>query len=109
MYEEFLRLILASKPAPEASLSDAARLSHVYSAMAAVDRRAGRNDLASALDSRRIELWQRWKLKLPNNDFVRRQLSAETAKPGFVISRTVRFSKVLADYANTTRRPMLPR
>jgi hypothetical protein len=30
----------------------------------------------AALERRRLDLWQRWKQKLPNNAFVRQQLEA---------------------------------
>jgi serine/threonine protein kinase/tetratricopeptide (TPR) repeat protein len=76
MYEEFLNLILASGPEPEINLQDAARLSSVYTAMADISRRGGHKDRASELDARRLEIWQRWDARLPNNGFVRRQLSA---------------------------------
>jgi tetratricopeptide (TPR) repeat protein len=75
-YEELLRKVLASGPQPQTSLTDAVRLSHVYTAMAHLDRRAGRNDLASALEFRRQELWRHWDSKLPDNSFVRRQVNA---------------------------------
>jgi tetratricopeptide (TPR) repeat protein len=76
IYEELLRKVMASQPKPEAILADAIRLSHIYAEIARLERRANRYDLASALDSRRQEVWRRWELKLPNNSFVRRQLEA---------------------------------
>jgi hypothetical protein len=81
-YEEFLQKIMASKPEPETSLPDAARLSHIYMAIARLDRRSGRKDLATALDSRRLELWRHWNVRLPNNPFVMRQLTAEASAAG---------------------------
>jgi hypothetical protein len=41
-----------------------------------LQRRAGKTDLASALDARRLHLWEHWDRKLLNNPFVRRQLTA---------------------------------
>jgi tetratricopeptide (TPR) repeat protein len=73
-YDELQRKVLASEPKPETILTDAVGMSHLYTSMARLDRRAGRNDLASALEGRLLELWQHWNAKLPNNSFVRRQL-----------------------------------
>jgi serine/threonine protein kinase len=78
IYLKLTELIMAAKPKPEASLTDALRLSHIDLALAALHRRAGRPELASDLDMRRTQLWQSWNQKLPNNAFVRRQLEAET-------------------------------
>jgi tetratricopeptide (TPR) repeat protein len=77
IYEKLVEQIMAAKPKPEVSLTDAVRLSHIYGAMAALHRRAGQADLASALDLHRLQLWQTWKQKLPQNAFVRRQLEGE--------------------------------
>ena len=79
IYEELRQKVLASHPKPESVLADAIRLSHVYAATAQLDRRTGRYDLASDLESSRQELWRRWDTKLPNNSFVRRQLNAGNA------------------------------
>jgi hypothetical protein len=76
IYNALLPKILASQPKPETILADAIRLSYVYTAMARLDRRIGRTDLASALESRRLAVWLHWDSKLPNNGFVRRQLAA---------------------------------
>jgi hypothetical protein len=76
LYQELLDRTEASKPGPESSLEDAMDRSGIYTGMAAVHRQAGHPDLASALDSRRLELWRHWDSKLPNNAFVRRQLEA---------------------------------
>ncbi len=58
------------------NLADAVDVSRVYAALAALHRRARRNDLASALEARRLELWRHWDARLPHNNFVRRQLNA---------------------------------
>jgi hypothetical protein len=76
IYEELRQKVLASQPKPDSILADAIRLSHVYGAIAQLDRRTGRYDLASDLESNRQELWRRWDIKLPNNSFVSRQLNA---------------------------------
>jgi hypothetical protein len=75
-YEKLLGQIEAWQPAPETNLADAVDMSHLYAAIAALRRRAHQTDLASALETRRLELWRHWDRKLPNNAFVRRQLEA---------------------------------
>jgi serine/threonine-protein kinase len=74
IYEELLRKVSASKPQPEASLADAVALSRVYTAIAALNRRAGNGHEAATFDSRRLHLWRAWDAKLPNNSFVRHEL-----------------------------------
>ena len=76
MYAELLGKVMASRLKPDSVLADALGLSRVYTAMARLERRAGRADLASALESRRLDLWRNWKARLPNNHFVCRQLRA---------------------------------
>jgi serine/threonine-protein kinase len=68
--------MLAASPKPESNLADAYDLSHLHASLAALNRRAGRSDAAAAFDSRRLQLWQHWGRKLPDNSFVRRQLAA---------------------------------
>jgi tetratricopeptide (TPR) repeat protein len=78
VYEDLLRKVLAWPPEPYLSLPDAVSLSRLYTIVAGLDRRTGRNDHASALEARRLDLWRHWDVKLPNNSFVRRQLAAAT-------------------------------
>jgi len=59
----------------ENSLVAAVELSQVWVSMEAVCRRAGLAELASVLQTRRLDLWQHWNQKLPNNPFVLRQLA----------------------------------
>jgi hypothetical protein len=73
-YEEILALTRAAKSQPETSLSDALLVSRVYRAEAALQRRAGHIDAASALEARCRDLWQQWSRKLPSNAFVSRQI-----------------------------------
>jgi tetratricopeptide (TPR) repeat protein len=73
-YQELVRLILAGNPQPATSLEDAVDLSNLYTAAARVHRRAGRPGFASDLQTRRLELWQSWSVKLSHSAFVRRQL-----------------------------------
>jgi tetratricopeptide (TPR) repeat protein len=77
-YEKLLGQIEAWKPKPETSLADALDVSRVYAALAALRRRANQTGIASALETRRLELWRHWDRKLPNNAFVRHQLEAAT-------------------------------
>src|SRR5207245_1916555 len=60
---------------PETSLIGAVNLSNIYQSMAALYRRAGRTELASAMETQRLDLWRQWDRKLPNNAFVRRQIA----------------------------------
>jgi tetratricopeptide (TPR) repeat protein len=80
LYQELLDRTETSKPGPETSLEDAMDRSGIYGGMAAVERRAQRPDLASALDARRLELWRRWEKRLPGNAYVLRQI-ARTLHP----------------------------
>jgi hypothetical protein len=75
-YQQLMRQVQAGEPLPDSLLADAVTLSHVYSTIAALNRRTGRQDQASALESQRLDLWRRWDSKLPNNDFIRRQLQS---------------------------------
>lgn len=74
--QELLKRVFAGGPRPETNLADAVDLSNIYRSAAPLHRRAGQADLAAALEARRLELWQHWDSKLPNNAFVRRQLEA---------------------------------
>jgi hypothetical protein len=76
LYRELQDLLLAAKPKPETSLTDAVALSNLYRAAAPLQRLGGQTDLAVSFEARRLELWQRWSNQLPNNAFVRRQLEA---------------------------------
>jgi tetratricopeptide (TPR) repeat protein len=76
IYQELLRGIFAAEPQPAATLSDAVELSNVYRAASRMYRRAGVVDEAAAVETRHLQLWQRWDASLPNNAFVRRQLEA---------------------------------
>jgi tetratricopeptide (TPR) repeat protein/predicted Ser/Thr protein kinase len=74
IYGELLRKVEASKPKPEIRLADAVDLSRLYAEIARLDRRAGRNPVATFLECRRLELWQQWNSQLPKNVFVSQQL-----------------------------------
>jgi tetratricopeptide (TPR) repeat protein len=72
-YQELLDKVIASRPDPQNDLRDATALSP-YESLGDLDARSGHADLAHAMSSRRIELWQGWNGKLPHNPFIRRQL-----------------------------------
>jgi serine/threonine protein kinase len=76
IYQNLRDQIQATTPNPEVSLFEAVRLSNLFGAEAAVERRAGHADLASPLEARRLDLWRHWDRQLPNNSFVRRELEA---------------------------------
>jgi serine/threonine protein kinase len=77
-YADLMRKVWASAPTPQTNLTDAVRLSHLYSAVASLDRRAGQQANAYAMASRRLQLWRDWDQKLPKNSFVSRELDAAT-------------------------------
>jgi tetratricopeptide (TPR) repeat protein len=76
IYGQLIDRVLAAKPKPETRLADAADLSRLYASLAPLQRRAGKAELASVLDARRLQLWEHWDRQLPNNPFVRPQLTA---------------------------------
>jgi serine/threonine protein kinase len=77
-YEDLLRRIQPTRPKPETVLLDAVRLTHLYSEMAELNRKIGREDRVLSLEALRQEIWRRWDAKLPNNPFVRSQLVNES-------------------------------
>jgi tetratricopeptide (TPR) repeat protein len=74
-YGGLLDRVAASKPEPEANLTDAAALSKIYAGMAVAARQAKQPTQASDAEARRRELWRHWDQKLPGNPFVQRQLA----------------------------------
>jgi tetratricopeptide (TPR) repeat protein len=76
LYQNVLDLTQAANSNPENSLTDALDQSSLYRAKSALLRRTAQADLASALEARDRELWQRWDRKLPHNPFVLRQIEA---------------------------------
>jgi hypothetical protein len=75
IYEDLLRKTLAASPDPVTAGEASQNVSRIYTALAEIHRRRGRNDLAADLDARRLDLWRRWNAKQPNNGFVRKQLA----------------------------------
>ena len=75
-YAELHEKAQASNPQPKTDLRHANGLSRIYRDLGILQRRAGHAAEADALDQRRLDLWQYWDQKLPNNPFVQRQLLA---------------------------------
>ncbi|HEY7388973.1 MAG TPA: hypothetical protein VH640_10730, partial [Bryobacteraceae bacterium] len=75
-YEQLLRGVSAWPPEPDTNLPDAAGLSRLYTVVAGLDRRIGRSEAASALETRRLDIWKHWDVRLPDNAFIRSQLNA---------------------------------
>ena len=76
LYQELLERVFAANPKTATRLGDAVNLSNIYRAAVPLLRQTGQAELASGLDARRLELWQQWDQKRPNNPFVLRQLEA---------------------------------
>jgi tetratricopeptide (TPR) repeat protein len=81
LYEQLLDKVMVGKPDSYADLEDVTKLARLYESLAAVYRRTGETAKAESMKTRRLELWQHWDSKLPNNAFVRRQLEA-ASHPG---------------------------
>lgn len=73
-YRETLDKVLASRPDVEHDLRVTNDVARVYLAFARALERMGQNEEARALNDQRLNLWRAWDRKLPNNQFVRRQL-----------------------------------
>ena len=71
---------MASNPDPWNDLEDAYHLSSHYAALGAILGRAGLAAEAASFDARRLQLWQHWNQKLPNNQFVLRRIAMTRAK-----------------------------
>jgi len=76
IYRELFRKIMASNPDPENDLPNAVSVSRLHASLAMLLRRMRRPDQAAPMDARRLELWQHWNRKLPDNPLVRRQFEA---------------------------------
>ena len=76
VYQGLLDRMRAAHPTPETDLRDANELSGIERRLSELQRAANMTDAADALDRNRRELWQGWNRKLPNNEFVLRQLAS---------------------------------
>ena len=65
---------MAAKPEPLTDLRDATRLSRFYETLATCYGRIGEKAKAESIDQQRLDMWQSWDRKLPNNAFVLRQI-----------------------------------
>jgi serine/threonine-protein kinase len=72
-YQRLLDKLMAWKPDLQNDLRDATCISRTWTALANLLRRAGRTDEAKRLEAQRAELWEHWKAKLPNGQFLLRQ------------------------------------
>jgi tetratricopeptide (TPR) repeat protein len=77
-YEQLLDEIMAANPDPLNDLRDAPKLSRIYESLLVLYRRTGNPAKAAEMKARRVELWQHWQQKIPNNTYVSRQLNAAT-------------------------------
>jgi serine/threonine-protein kinase len=75
LYRELLDQVVASIAKRETDLVDGTETSRLYDSLATLERRAGRTADASALDARRLELWQRLDHAFPGSPFVARRLA----------------------------------
>ena len=71
-YNELHRLLLAAKLKPELDLRHANAMARLYLDLARLQKPAE----AAELRGRAVALWRHWDRKLPNNQFVLRQLAA---------------------------------
>ncbi len=75
-YERLLERLTAAAAGAATDLRVATHLSAFYAAQADMERRDGRADAARLAETRRLQIWQAWREKLPGNPFVERQLSS---------------------------------
>jgi serine/threonine protein kinase len=73
-YRETLDKVLASRPDVEHNLRVANDVGRIYLAFARSLKRLGEDVASRALEDQRLNLWRAWDRKLPNNQFVHRQL-----------------------------------
>ena len=74
VYQDLLRKVMASNPDPQNDLLNAAYVSRLHTSLAMLFRRMDEREKAASLAATRLDLWQHWAHKLPNNPFVQRQL-----------------------------------
>jgi len=75
-YQALLDMILASNPDPLNDLRRAAKLSRIYEALGRLHSRNRQPERAEAAATERRNLWRQWNRKLPNNNYIRRQLAS---------------------------------
>jgi serine/threonine-protein kinase len=88
-YRELLDKLMAWKPDLQNDLRDATCISRTWTALANLLRRTGRTEEADRLEVQRTELWNHWKDKLPNAQFLLRQsLSQVSPRAAFRTAAT---------------------
>ena len=80
-YQQLLERLRAWGPKLDEDLRDATCISRTWTAQADLLRRVGRIDEAGRLEAQRTELWNHWKSKLPNAQFLLRQSLRQVAPP----------------------------
>jgi serine/threonine-protein kinase len=80
-YRELLDKLMAWKPDLQNDLRDATCISRTWTALANLLRRTGRTEEADHLELQRTELWNHWKDKLPNAQFLLRQSLSQVSPP----------------------------
>jgi serine/threonine protein kinase len=76
-YEQLLQETAESGAEAPADLWTAVNLSRIYRPLAALYSRAGEPGKARQMEDWRLQLWNGWNRKLPNNAFVLRQVAAQ--------------------------------
>jgi tetratricopeptide (TPR) repeat protein len=87
-YQELLDKLMAWKADALNDLRDATCISRTWTALADLLRRVGRTDEAKRLEAQRTELWDHWKAKVPNAQFLLRQSLSQIAPRGTSRSAT---------------------
>ena len=88
MYQQVLEKLGAWGSKPDDDLRDATCISRTWTALAELLRRVGRADEAKRLEAQRTELWDHWKAKLPNAQFLLRQSLSQVVPRGTSRSAT---------------------
>ena len=79
IYQRLLEKLGAWGSKPDDDLRDATCISRTWTALAELLRRVGRTDEAKRLEAQRTQLWDHWKAKLPNAQFLLRQSLVQIA------------------------------
>jgi tetratricopeptide (TPR) repeat protein len=77
-YQSLLDALMAWKPDLENDLRDATCIARTWTEMTALLRQAGRKNEADRLEAQRADLFNHWKSKLPNGEFLLRQSFRQT-------------------------------
>jgi len=75
IYSELLEKLNAGQPDPLHDLRHATDFSRIYKAFERLQRESGNTAAAAELRRKRVELWQHWDKTLPENSYIKRQLS----------------------------------